>query len=207
MIPRKVILDKIIFKSDYYITGHFEFKFKVEYDDNDSQQEITRRYNDIRSLYKTLKLKSPGCRIPDIPDKSIWLKINYGNENQRKEREEGIKEFLDHLVQHKILRKNKYVIKFFSPNEKNFSYKNNLINPKGSNDEKADSDDEFSSNIINVDKFEKDEKGGNNIDYLDDDDIEPLEDFITEYNNKNKGLFSKGKKKLNIICSYRVSEV
>ena len=194
MIPRKVTIQEMKFESQYYVTGHFNFILKVEYDDNNSEQTIIRRYNDIRSLYKTLKLKSPGCRIPDIPDKSIWLKINYGNENQRKEREEGIKEFLDHIVQHKILRKNKYVIKFFSPNEKNFSYKNNLINRKGSNDEKADSDDEFSSNIINVDKFEKDEKGGNNIDYLDEDDIEPLEDFITEYNNKNKGLFSKGKK-------------
>ena len=127
MIPRKVTIQEMKFESQYYVTGHFNFILKVEYDDNNSEQTIIRRYNDIRSLYKTLKLKSPGCRIPDIPDKSIWLKINYGNENQRKEREEGIKEFLDHIVQHKILRKNKYVIKFFSPNEKNFSYKNNFL--------------------------------------------------------------------------------
>ena len=194
MIPRKVILDKIIFKSDYYITGHFEFKFKVEYDDNDSQQEITRRYNDIRSLYKTLKLKSPGCRIPDIPDKSIWLKINYGNQSKMNERQEGIMEFLNHLVEHRILRKNKYVIKFFSSTEKDFSFTGNLINKKGSSEANEDSDDEFKSNIIDI-KNDKEEKGGNSINYLDDDDdIEPLEDFITEYNNKNKGLFSKGKK-------------
>ena len=193
MIPRKVTLDKILFKSEYYVTGHFEFKFKVEYDDTDFSQEITRRYNDIRSLYKTLKLKSPGCRIPDIPDKSIWLKINYGNQNQMKERQEGIMEFLNHLVEHKILRKNKYVIKFFSSNEKDFSYKGNLINRKGSTEDKEDSDDEFKSNILDI-KNDKYEKGGNNINLLDEDDIEPLEDFIIEYNNKNKGLFSKGKK-------------
>ena len=193
MIPKKVILDKILFKSEYYVTGHFEFKFKVEYDDNDTQQEITRRYNDIRSLYKTLKLKSPGCRIPDIPDKSIWLKINYGNQSKMNERQEGIMEFLNHLVEHKILRKNKYVIKFFSSTEKDFSYKNNLKNQKDSSEVNEDSDDEFKSNILDI-KSDKDEKGGNNINYLDEDDIEPLEDFITEYNNKNKGLFSKGKK-------------
>ena len=193
MIPKKVSLKEIKFESQYYVTGHFNFIFKVEYDDNDSEQEIIRRYNDIRSLYKTLKLKSPGCRIPDIPEKSIWLKINYGNQNQMKERQEGIMEFLTHLVEHKILRKNKYVIKFFSPNEKNFSYNDNLINKKGNDDNKEDSDDEFASNIIDI-KNGKNEKGGINLDYLDENDIEPLEEFITEYNNRNKGLFSKGKK-------------
>ena len=55
MIPKKVSLKEIKFESQYYVTGHFNFIFKVEYDDNDSEQEIIRRYNDIRSLYKTLK--------------------------------------------------------------------------------------------------------------------------------------------------------
>ena len=102
-------------------------------------------------------------------------------------------EFLNHLVEHKILRKNKYVIKFFSPEEKNFSYTNNLISRKGSND-KVDSDDEFASSIVDDPKQKKDEKGDINIYDSDDDDIEPLDDFIMEYNNNKKGIVSKGKK-------------
>ena len=145
MIPKQVTLKEIKFENQYYVTGHFNFIFMVSYDDNDSEQKIIRRYNDIRSLYKTLLLKSPGCRIPDIPNKSIWLKINYGNESQVKERQEGIMEFLNHLVQHKILRKNKYVIKFFSPNEKSFSYTNNLLSKQ-----------KYSSNAIER-NFEKKE--------------------------------------------------
>ena len=197
MIPKQVTLKEIKFENQYYVTGHFNFIFMVSYDDNDSEQKIIRRYNDIRSLYKTLLLKSPGCRIPDIPNKSIWLKINYGNESQVKERQEGIMEFLNHLVQHKILRKNKYVIKFFSPNENSFSYTNNLLSKKGS-DDKEDSDDEFASNIIDI----KDEKEENNINILDEDNIEPLEEFILEYNNKKKGLFSKGKKLVGNVMNF-----
>ena len=197
MIPKEVSLKEIKFENQYYVTGHFNFIFKVSYDDNDQEQDIIRRYNDIRSLYKTLLLKSPGCRIPDIPNKSIWLKINYGNEGQVKERQEGIMEFLNHLVQHKILRKNKYVIKFFSPSEKSFSYTNNLLSKKG-NEDKEDSDDEFASNIIDI----KDEKEENNINNLDEDNIEPLEEFILEYNNKKKGLISKGKKLVGNVVNF-----
>ena len=196
MIPRKVTLKELKFENQYYVTGHFNFIFEVKFDDDDDNDEgkkIIRRYNDIRSLYKTLLLKSPGCRIPSIPSKTIWLKINYGNESQVKERQEGVMEFLNHLVEHKILRKNKYVIKFFSPEEKNFSYTNNLISRKGSND-KVDSDDEFASSIVDDPKQKKDEKGDINIYDLDDDDIEPLDDFIIEYNNNKKGIVSKGKK-------------
>lgn len=196
MIPRKVTLKELKFENQYYVTGHFNFIFEVKYDDDDDNDEgkkIIRRYNDIRSLYKTLLLKSPGCRIPSIPSKTIWLKINYGNESQVKERQEGVMEFLNHLVEHKILRKNKYVIKFFSPEEKNFSYTNNLISRKGSND-KVDSDDEFASSIVDDPKQKKDEKGDINIYDSDDDDIEPLDDFIMEYNNNKKGIVSKGKK-------------
>ena len=196
MIPRKVTLKELKFENQYYVTGHFNFIFEVKYDDDDDNDEgkkIIRRYNDIRSLYKTLLLKSPGCRIPSIPSKTIWLKINYGNESQVKERQEGVMEFLNHLVEHKILRKNKYVIKFFSPEEKDFSYTNNLISRKGSND-KVDSDDEFASSIVDDPKPKKDEKGDINIYDSDDDDIEPLDDFIMEYNNNKKGIVSKGKK-------------
>ena len=163
MIPREIELKESTFQNQYYVTGHFDFKIEVEYEDNSQKEIIDRRYSEIRALYKKLIIKCPGCYIPHIPEKSIWLKINYGNENQMKERKEGIKEFLTHLVKHDILRKNKDVINFFSKSFK-----------------------------------KEDEDNG-------DDDIEPLEDFVNEYNNKNKGIFSKGKKLIGNMYNYVMS--
>ena len=198
MIPKKITLKELKFENQYYVAGHFNFIFKVIYDDNDSEQEIKRRYNEIRALYKTLILKAPGCRIPNIPSKSIWLKINYGNEKEVKERQEGIMTFLNHIIEHKILRKNKYVIKFFSPGENTFSFQNNLKTEKDSND-KEDYDDTFESNIMDIKKEE------NNENVLDEDDIEPLDEFVQEYNNKNKGIVSKGKKMLGNMYNYVIN--
>ena len=195
MIPKSITFKELKFENQYYVAGHFNFIFNVSYEDNESEQEIKRRYNEIRALYKTLLLKAPGCRIPNIPSKSIWLKINYGNEKEVKERQEGIMEFLNHIIQHKILRKNKYVIKFFSPEENSFTFQNNLKSEKENND-KDDFDDVFESNIMDIKDDKKDENN------LDEDDIEPLDDFVQEYNNKKKGIVSKGKKMLGNMYNY-----
>ena len=195
MIPKSITLKELKFENQYYVAGHFNFIFNVSYEDNDTEQEIKRRYNEIRALYKTLLLKAPGCRIPNIPTKSIWLKINYGNEKEVKERQEGVMVFLNHLIEHKILRKNKYVIKFFSPEENFFTYQNNLKSEKENND-KDDLDDVFESNILNIKDDKKDENN------LNEDDIEPLDDFVQEYNNQKKGIVSKGKKMLGNIYNY-----
>ena len=195
MIPKSITFKELKFENQYYVAGHFNFIFNVSYEDNESEQEIKRRYNEIRALYKTLLLKAPGCRIPNIPSKSIWLKINYGNEKEVKERQEGIMEFLNHIIQHKILRKNKYVIKFFSPEENSFTFQNNLKSEKENND-KDDFDDVFESNIMDIKDDKKDENN------LDEDDIEPLDDFVQEYNNKKKGIVSKGKKMLGNVYNY-----
>ena len=195
MIPKSITLKELKFENQYYVAGHFNFIFNVSYEDNDTEQEIKRRYNEIRALYKTLLLKAPGCRIPNIPTKSIWLKINYGNEKEVKERQEGIMVFLNHLIEHKILRKNKYVIKFFSPEENFFTYQNNLKSEK-ENIDKDDLDDVFESNILNIKDEKKDENN------LNEDDIEPLDDFVQEYNNQKKGIVSKGKKMLGNIYNY-----
>jgi hypothetical protein len=195
MIPKSITFKELKFENQYYVAGHFNFIFNVSYEDNESEQEIKRRYNEIRALYKTLLLKAPGCRIPNIPSKSIWLKINYGNEKEVRERQEGIMEFLNHIIQHKILRKNKYVIKFFSPEENSFTFQNNLKSEKENND-KDDFDDVFESNIMDIKDDKKDENN------LDEDDIEPLDDFVQEYNNKKKGIVSKGKKMLGNVYNY-----
>lgn len=127
----------------------------------------------------------PGCRTSNIPSKSIKLKINYGNQKEIKERKEGVKEFLKYIVEHKILSKNKYVIKFFAPGEKSFSIHNNEENEK-ENTGKDDFDEIFESNIMEIKKEGDDKKEKNNENYLDEDDIESLDDFVQEYNNKKK---------------------
>ena len=201
MIPKKITFKELKFENQYYLAGHYNFIFYVTYDDNDSEQTIKRRYNEIRSLYKTLLLKTPGCRIPNIPGKSIKLKINYANETEVAERKEGVMMFLNYIVEHKILRKNKYVIKFFAPGEKGFSIQNNEENVRESGGKDV-FDDIFESNIMNIKNEGNDKKEEKNENNLDEDDIEPLEDFVQEYNNKKKGVVSKGKDVIGNVYNY-----
>ena len=201
MIPKKITFKELKFENQYYLAGHYNFIFYVTYDDNDSEQVIKRRYNEIRSLYKTLLLKTPGCRIPNIPAKSIKLKINYANETEVAERKEGVMMFLNYIVEHKILRKNKYVIKFFAPGEKGFSIQNNEENVRESGGKDV-FDDIFDSNIMNIKNEGNDKKEEKNENNLDEDDIEPLEDFVQEYNNKKKGVVSKGKDVIGNVYNY-----
>ena len=110
-------------------------------------------------------------------------------------------EFLKYIVEHKILRKNKYVIKFFAPGEKSFSIQNNEENVRESGDKDV-FDDIFESNIMNIKNEGNDKKEEKNENNLDEDDIEPLEDFVQEYNNKKKGVVSKGKDVIGNVYNY-----
>ena len=203
MIPKKIILNDYVFQNQYYIAGHYDFKINVEYE-NGKSDDIVRRYSDIRYLYKTLILKSPGCLIPNIPSKSIWLKINYGNNEQMIDRKEGITEFLTYLVNHKILKRNKYVINFFS---KDYKRNDNSSNNNHSSNNNNDSDDDFdfNSNINNENNDDDDDKKENNKNNSDDEDIEPSQEFIEEYNNRKKGIVSKGKKLIGNMFNYVMS--
>jgi hypothetical protein len=193
MIPKEINLKDKKFQSQYYVSGHYDFQIEVEYE-NGNKETITRRYSEIRALYKTLILRCPGCLIPDIPSKSIWLKINYGNEDQITERMAGIQEFFSHIAHHKILSKNKYVINFFSKNYKGIDNNNNKAS-SSTQKKKDDSDDEEDLNFGQASS--KDENEDKND--VDDDDIEPLDEYVEEYNNKNKGIVSKGKKLIGNI--------
>jgi hypothetical protein len=146
MIPKEITLEKWKFQSQYYVTGHIDFEIKVEYEDGDGKNikkkdTIFRRYSEIRTLYKTLILKCPGCLIPNIPDKSIWFQINYENQEQITERMGGIREFLSYLVKHKILRKNKEVIYFFSPDFKRKDDASKTSSNKDNKSKEKDKDD------------------------------------------------------------------
>ena len=192
MIPKEIKLEKYKFIKEYTVSGHYEFKIEVEYENN-PPKTISRRYSEIRALYKLLLLKCPGCYIPNIPDKSVWLNINYPSEEQINDRMNGIKEFLTYLVHHEILRKNKYVVNFFSPEYKRKESNSDNIKKNNSKDNFFDENDDdiFGSN-----------KNDNENEKNNDDDIEPLKDYVEEYNNKNKGIVSKGKKILGAMYNY-----
>ena len=202
MIPKEIILKDYKFQNEYYVSGHYDFIIEVEYEDGD-KMTIERRYSEIRALYKTLLFNCPGCIIPNIPSKSIWLKINVGNKDQMEERKEGIREFLSHLAQHKILRKNKYVVNFFSPNYKRITNDNKSSKNQKNAQNDNDSDDEFNYPSFDFDKDDKKKEEKNkNDDIEDDEDILPLNEFIEEYNDKNKGIVSKGKQIFGNMYSY-----
>lgn len=207
--PKEITLTTYKFQSQYYVSGHYEFNIEVTYTD-DSKNIIERRYNEIRLLYKTLLLKCPGCFIPKIPSQSIWFKFNYGNQEQLAERMEGIKDFLNHLIQHPILSKNKNVLYFFSKNyqritNSNLSSNNNLssinkgfdfdINKSG----EVEVDDEDDLNIPGFNSLNSSNK---NNEQNDSEDIEPLEEYILEVQNRNKGIMSKGKKIIGNMINY-----
>lgn len=196
MITKEIELKGFKFQNEYYVSGHFDFEIEVHYE-NGTKATISKRYSEIRSLYKELLLRCPGCYIPDIPSKSIWLKINYGNQEQMKDRMEGIKEFLTHISSHKVLRKNKRVISFFSKNS--IDNKNTNNNNKDSKDDDSDDNDEFNFDY-NYD--DNDRKVNLDDNENENDDIEPLEEYVQEINNRNKGIVSKGKKILGNMYSY-----
>ena len=198
MITKEIKLEKYKFIKQYTVSGHYEFEIEVEYENN-PEKTIYRRYSEIRALYKLLLLKCPGCYIPNIPEKTLWLNINYPSEEQLNDRMNGIKEFLSYLVHHEILRKNKYVINFFSTDYKRKeSNSNDNTKSKNIKDDFCDDNDEdlFASNKSG--KTDNNENGDNN----DDDNIEPLRDYVEEYNNRNKGIVSKGKKLLGSMYNY-----
>jgi hypothetical protein len=103
-----------------YVKGHFEYTIKVQYE---NFKEITakRRYSEISNLYETLVLKFPGCLIPRIPDKDVFMNLNIDAINKMTstaktkidERTEGLELFFKGIAKNKILRKNKYVLHFF----------------------------------------------------------------------------------------------
>ena len=158
---KKISLGEQVFKKNFIFSGHYDFKIKVEYE-NGSTNEIDRRYSEIDELYQHLLLFCPGCQIKHIPPKSIWLKLKYGNEEQLKERVEGIRNFFTHIAEHEILSKNKYVNHFLSDNykrkeSKSSSSSNNLSKKKEDSDDDDDVgfDNDFSNITENIGKKKK----------------------------------------------------
>ena len=190
MFPKEVNVKEYKFQTQYVVTGHYEFEIEIKFDD-DSTKKINTRYSEIRRLYKSLLLKCPGCFIHDIPPKTVWLNIKYGNQGQINDRIEGIKEFFNHIINHPRLKKNKEVINFFKKNNENISNDKNEINNENedSDDDFQFSDDEEKNENKKENKENKKEKISENLE--NEEEILPLEEYIEEI---NKRKMSKGKK-------------
>ncbi len=116
-------------KWDYYgIKGHYLFKIKINSLEN--SQEIERRFSQIESLYELLIKLNPGCRIPKLPEKSVWLNLAVNSENEVKKRQNEIEDFLNYVSQHKYLSQNPYYLEFISSNLSDSSSLKNSIEDK-----------------------------------------------------------------------------
>jgi hypothetical protein len=111
----KIKVYDFVWKWDYYgIKGHYLFKIKINSSEN--SQEIERRFSQIESLYELLIKLNPGCRIPKLPEKSVWLNLAVNSENEVKKRQNEIEDFLNYVSQHKYLSQNPYFLEFISNN-------------------------------------------------------------------------------------------
>lgn len=99
------------------IAGHYEFKIEIHFKNKDLDKRlILRRYSDFEWLLNGLIELNPGCRIPNLPEKNLWLNLNISNNNMLEERKKKFGDFLKHISQHKFLKENKYFKTFISSN-------------------------------------------------------------------------------------------
>ncbi len=83
-------------------------------------------------LHDGLLKLNPGCRIPNLPEKSIWCNLYLNNDNALEKRKNLIENYLQYIMNHKFL-KNNSVFKIFLSEEME-NYKSFLNKNKKEND-------------------------------------------------------------------------
>jgi hypothetical protein len=58
---------------------------------------------------------NPGCRIPSLPEKSLWLNLNISSKDMLVERKKKFEEFLRYISKHEYLKKNIHFLNFIMP--------------------------------------------------------------------------------------------
>jgi len=86
----------------------------------------------LEILHDGLIKLNPGCRIPNLPEKSIWCNLYLNNDNALEKRKKQIENYLQLIMNHKFL-KNNSVFKIFISDEME-NYKNFLNQNKKEND-------------------------------------------------------------------------
>jgi regulator of sigma D len=98
------------------VTGHYEFEIKIL--TNGVTKTILRRFSDIEWLHNELLRLNPGCRIPDLPEKSVKFNSPFIKEEELKSRREAIQEYLNYIANHKYLSNNPAFVEFTKDNFK-----------------------------------------------------------------------------------------
>ena len=218
-------------------SGYYYFDIKIVYEDSStSNKPIAKRYSQIKELYKILLLKCPGCLIPKFKSKSFKMKLNLTEltKEQKSEIISRAQKFLQYIISHPILIKNKSVSEFFSLENKeinkNQTLKTNKMKTFMENEEKDDDEmKEDLSSSSSIDKISKSdnitndnnnskkekEKNYDGFEIIEKEDYKDLfEDeeendlinmFLEEENNKNKGIISKSKDVLLSAYKYIIS--
>ena len=208
--PKEVSVSDYKYKSQSLTSGYYYFELEIDYDDF-SNKSLTKRYSQIKELYKILILKCPGCLIPKIKSKSLKMKVMLTKEEKEKIKYD-VQRFLKYLLIHPILMENNSVKEFFSEENKEINRNQTLNTNKMKtfieNDDDDDKEDDSSSNkekmnksdnliIENNSQKEKEIEGFEIIekeDYKDlledNDENELLNMFLEEEKNKSKGIVS-----------------
>lgn len=97
-----------------FITGHYVFEIKIIERKSAKERLIERRFSEMEWLNKNLIKTDPGCRIPFLPEKNVWCKLNLNNEAELEIRKEKIQAYLTYINHHKYLSKNPYFQIFLS---------------------------------------------------------------------------------------------
>ena len=207
--------------SSSMINNHYYFEINIEYEDNEKNDIIKKRYSEIEKLYKKLILKYPGCRIPKFPIKSFLMNIHV-NEDEKKEIIIKIQNFLNHIINHKILKEKKIVKDFFNNNKiendiqnsdfeiKKISNENNNNNNNNNNNEdlnKSENDEinEGEKNDIENEFEILNFKPTSEYEIYLENDL--LNMFLIEENEKTKGIIDKTKDIIKTLMSNYSQEI
>jgi hypothetical protein len=96
------------------ITGYYEFEIIIKkfFKSQCTDRKIYRRYSDIEWLQEGLLKLNPGCRIQQLPEKSVWCNLNVNNNQMLENRKKHIEEYLNYINNHKYLSQNPYYTLF-----------------------------------------------------------------------------------------------
>jgi hypothetical protein len=108
----ELIINEYEWISESYGLGFYIFNIRVNIKSN--PYTIKRRFSDIEWLNKNIIRYSKGCRLPKLPEKTLWVNISIHKDNIVKTRKLQIQEYLDFIINHKYLSLNPYFEKFIA---------------------------------------------------------------------------------------------
>ena len=109
-----------VWKSSYIVKGHYEFEILVilfhEKTSQLSEKLYYRRFSEFEWLHSVLIESNPGCRIPTLPEKTIWTNLGVNNDSFLDRRKKDLETYLNYINRHKYLCRNAYFQEFLSDN-------------------------------------------------------------------------------------------